>query len=499
MGFVELVWKWQILRWCVFESQCGRCRKRKIRCSGDPGDGTGCHNCKTSGTNPTQCQFLRVASYGLPTAPGAFPLIQRGFHQVSSMTCPENTYPYSTGSLSPPAAVPQLAGESGSYSSGSGTSSRVAGAFSSPASSHYGRVPSAQNYPVLATKPVPPTAFSAAYGGGGGGGAAAAAAADNPESYGPIPPQTMLSSQDALGHCAVYDSPDTLRGWNQLDHAAKPTSTGIYLDNGTGQYGHPALSLANPAGTRLPVTTADGSSLFPGLGSLSSSLPLPVSTAERALPKPRLQYSGPGMSNALNEASSTSSSSYNAWESFSSRSGQQDWPLGVRLSNGEHEPRKASSSSVSSAIASSDAKSPAPGSQDSLLTYGSTPIPSSQELAGTNSVYSANAATPLGMAQSVYVDADLAAFSATSTNDPSLGVHPNSDLYSYTAGSNFRHGSRGTSKVNGDEGTLVNGQPYTRLHQVPSAHTSPLIPFRRDSREARSTTNHQPHLSGFRT
>lgn len=41
--------------------QCDRCRKRKIKCSGDQGDGSGCDNCKTVGW--TECQFLRVRSY----------------------------------------------------------------------------------------------------------------------------------------------------------------------------------------------------------------------------------------------------------------------------------------------------------------------------------------------------------------------------------------------------------------------------------------------------
>ncbi|KAF7560627.1 hypothetical protein G7046_g3495 [Stylonectria norvegica] len=38
---------------------CGRCRKRKIRCSGDASGGP-CTNCKNAGYEP--CQFLRVAS-----------------------------------------------------------------------------------------------------------------------------------------------------------------------------------------------------------------------------------------------------------------------------------------------------------------------------------------------------------------------------------------------------------------------------------------------------
>ncbi|CAH0017972.1 unnamed protein product [Clonostachys rhizophaga] len=39
---------------------CGRCRKRKIRCSGDNGTGEPCLNCRNAGTSP--CQFLRVSS-----------------------------------------------------------------------------------------------------------------------------------------------------------------------------------------------------------------------------------------------------------------------------------------------------------------------------------------------------------------------------------------------------------------------------------------------------
>ncbi|OAA34603.1 Zn(2)-C6 fungal-type DNA-binding domain protein [Metarhizium rileyi] len=39
---------------------CGRCRQRKIRCSGDNGSGDGCTNCKNAGFEP--CQFLRVSS-----------------------------------------------------------------------------------------------------------------------------------------------------------------------------------------------------------------------------------------------------------------------------------------------------------------------------------------------------------------------------------------------------------------------------------------------------
>ncbi|KAG9230014.1 hypothetical protein BJ875DRAFT_488366 [Amylocarpus encephaloides] len=44
--------------------QCGRCRKRKIRCSGDTGNGDPCTNCKSAGSE--SCQFLRVSSQETP-------------------------------------------------------------------------------------------------------------------------------------------------------------------------------------------------------------------------------------------------------------------------------------------------------------------------------------------------------------------------------------------------------------------------------------------------
>ncbi|KAF2006762.1 hypothetical protein P154DRAFT_481696 [Amniculicola lignicola CBS 123094] len=41
---------------------CARCRKRKIRCSGDPGDQSGCQNCRQAGVETAQCQFHRVGA-----------------------------------------------------------------------------------------------------------------------------------------------------------------------------------------------------------------------------------------------------------------------------------------------------------------------------------------------------------------------------------------------------------------------------------------------------
>jgi hypothetical protein len=42
--------------------QCSRCRRRKIKCSGDPGNGTGCQACKACGVDASQCNFYRVGT-----------------------------------------------------------------------------------------------------------------------------------------------------------------------------------------------------------------------------------------------------------------------------------------------------------------------------------------------------------------------------------------------------------------------------------------------------
>lgn len=40
--------------------QCARCRRRKIKCTGDPGNGSGCQACRSSGADLSACTFDRV-------------------------------------------------------------------------------------------------------------------------------------------------------------------------------------------------------------------------------------------------------------------------------------------------------------------------------------------------------------------------------------------------------------------------------------------------------
>ncbi|KAJ6437256.1 Tyrosine-tRNA ligase [Purpureocillium lavendulum] len=78
---------------------CGRCRKRKIRCSGDAGNGQPCTNCKNASHAP--CQFLRVSSQEVSHVKGnaftynvdASRMMQaRGSSAVSPLVVPANAY-----------------------------------------------------------------------------------------------------------------------------------------------------------------------------------------------------------------------------------------------------------------------------------------------------------------------------------------------------------------------------------------------------------------------
>ncbi|KAI4286839.1 MAG: hypothetical protein L6R35_003906 [Caloplaca aegaea] len=89
---------------------CSRCRKRKIKCSGDIG-GTGCQNCKTAQAD--ECNFLRVNSTDvLPTTNGTIDVSY--FPNNNAVSLPGNTgrtnggmgsmYPNSNGMMHPPAS-----------------------------------------------------------------------------------------------------------------------------------------------------------------------------------------------------------------------------------------------------------------------------------------------------------------------------------------------------------------------------------------------------------
>ncbi|KAH7086328.1 hypothetical protein FB567DRAFT_497398 [Paraphoma chrysanthemicola] len=90
---------------------CARCRKRKIRCSGDLGNGHGCNNCRLAGVDGSLCQFHRVGSdnvnkvldnYHLAHHLGGMPS-SNGMMPIYSASTPASIYqhPMSSQTYSP--------------------------------------------------------------------------------------------------------------------------------------------------------------------------------------------------------------------------------------------------------------------------------------------------------------------------------------------------------------------------------------------------------------
>ncbi|KPM40230.1 hypothetical protein AK830_g6317 [Neonectria ditissima] len=97
---------------------CGRCRKRKIRCSGDTGDGVPCNNCKNAGFDP--CLYLRVASQETQLMNENFGYsvdASRQYHSRGSAIAPAPIASSSQASSQYGVISPERAGESSTMAS----------------------------------------------------------------------------------------------------------------------------------------------------------------------------------------------------------------------------------------------------------------------------------------------------------------------------------------------------------------------------------------------
>ncbi|KAF8417219.1 hypothetical protein EV426DRAFT_540551 [Tirmania nivea] len=80
---------------------CGRCRQRKIRCSGDT-DGLGCTNCRGASILPAFCTFLRVQFHHEILGDNVQVLMQNALIQAGSNAMELHPYAAATASASAP-------------------------------------------------------------------------------------------------------------------------------------------------------------------------------------------------------------------------------------------------------------------------------------------------------------------------------------------------------------------------------------------------------------
>ncbi|EAT81166.1 hypothetical protein HBI56_105180 [Parastagonospora nodorum] len=170
---------------------CARCRKRKIRCSGDPGNGAGCSSCRQAGVEPSSCQFHRVGSDNVHK-------VIDNFHLAQSLT-------------------------------GMANSTAMAPLYSMPANEHaYARPTSSGTYPLIDTKPIYPSTWTVPYTGD----------TSPVETYGLEQQTSFLPNNVSVPHSNFYDA--SYR-WAYTSGRPLQQASNVYYDEDpyTAMYGLP--------------------------------------------------------------------------------------------------------------------------------------------------------------------------------------------------------------------------------------------------------------------
>ncbi|TDZ36545.1 putative transcriptional regulatory protein [Colletotrichum spinosum] len=238
---------------------CGRCRKRKIRCSGDAGHGMPCQNCKAAGAD--NCMFLRVASQEAPWVSPTDPSFPYELKTARA-------FAHSAHALGSPLTASAAAHYGPEMHDGL---SRHAGYPPSSAASYsYG---AGKYYPSMPSWPATP---AAAY----------AAAADDGTG--------TVDYSSAMGYTYPYHSHDQSYLYRMA--AAKPAaSPDLYVNTDTAAYAYSSTPLVHrPASAAANPSPADTTPSF-SLSAVAASLPQTNGgggaggggTADRLLPNPR--------------------------------------------------------------------------------------------------------------------------------------------------------------------------------------------------------------------
>ncbi|KAK7728542.1 hypothetical protein SLS57_002431 [Botryosphaeria dothidea] len=422
---------------------CARCRKRKIRCSGDPGNNTGCQNCRAAGADISACQFHRVGSY----VPGP----------------PSFTYPNHLSS-SPSISMSNV------YQSHSGD---------------YSYSPHPKG--LLSTR-----SFQSCYNPVG--------YSDEPsaDSYGyqPLP----LPGNDVFG--GVFSgAQESTRGWCGTN-PKQSASSDMYLEGpSAASYGSLQLPyLSSTPVTRQPTVTADNLSAF-SMNSLQSSLAspsapphpsLPSNLEHRHLPIPTSTRTQVNPSTEMHlRAQPTSAVSTAHALSYPKTSIM--WSSDPTGQDGRQP--TSSTTSASQIMTTLDGKTPAVSAlQESVLNY--IPIPANGSDASSNPG-SSTVYTPSSLSGATPSSLDGANVQSSSNRDDLPRNDSTTSLSYYGTDSSSGKCNIGTDQSS-QEGALVSGQRYAPLPPQPQHTSSSLDQMRRDSFDHRRTApSHRASISSL--
>ncbi|KAF2808378.1 uncharacterized protein BDZ99DRAFT_54468 [Mytilinidion resinicola] len=434
---------------------CARCRKRKIRCSGDPGNGLGCENCRGAGADITQCQFNRVGSgdaFSVMNLAGNIPT------QFSS------TIP--TGNSHQNGMIPIYSAPPPTYHQAYPTSQYPSGNTKSAYSQPWSSIPFADDSPV--------------------------------ESYG-LTNSASLMGPESMS--SVYTAPESSLRWSQMSQKSMPNGTGVYLDQDTpattyATNGVPYLTtMIRPAVTTEPFSPLNMTSLNSTLPVALTDRQLPIPQATRSLPTAVVDQNHTRAFPAAQGPITTTVSSNGSYTKAA-----MPWSTEGSIARGR--PSSITSSSSGDIISPTPSKPymAAASAPEPVLGYhvadANSPEPSptstapSMSYSSTSSSDSTMPATSLSTGYSLMRQQTLPVCTSSEMALSRQDSCPN--LYSFSVEQSSRHNSSG--EVTATEGTLVNGQRYAPLSQP--QHATSMESLRRDSFEHRTSLTHRASVSG---
>lgn len=327
-----------------------------------------------------------------------------------------------------------------------------------------------------------------------------------PSTYGtgfaddPFDPYTMSSGQYLMPMPELqtsgsgYAGPDSSRHWTPIPNNRVSLGNPNFDTESSIRCGTSTFPLMNSSGSSASSVATDGSSAFPTMGSLATSLPLHPANVNRTLPIPTKKSSRESNSlvnqGTLNEPLVATNIPLNSnyrpsvsWDHDHVAAG------GVQAST--------SSTSVSTVgtadRTNSKPSTPPRGSQDTT-NYAYIPLPPTPLT--TNNVPPISDYLPANSESTNSADNYLGlsntTFSSGLSGETMLSSQSSSSLYGYTIGSGTRNGSIADSMAS--EGTLVGGLPYNQLRPPPSQPTGTFEASNRSSFEG-SRPTHRTSIS----
>ncbi|MCJ1224721.1 hypothetical protein MMC12_001366 [Toensbergia leucococca] len=304
--------------------------------------------------------------------------------------------------------------------------------------------------------------------------------------------QYLIPSQDAP--TSTYGMQDMSRNWTSMAGTNRLPQSGLsFGQDGNSRYSASTLPYLNPSIQAGAVVTADG--IFPGMTSLATSLPVPVPNSDRVLPHPAAKRGSLSGGGNTTQGSLGEFSSHGLPLNVGYRSTMQ-WSPEITAPGVGQGTRGSTSLGTNNGMGASSSKSSSPRpSQESAFGY----IPMSQSPppdppARVSDYSSANGLKSAPPMEGHLNSADSGFHSGMSTDSLLSSHNSSSNLYSYSMGGATSGGSISDPSAASD-GTLVSGQPYTRLRQSQPQQTTSFDALRKDSLEAISRTAHRASIS----